>query len=172
MHGRDKKNQHDKLGFFLGGGLDQGEDEQLLGIYDFCLNNYFFYNTLVLMLNECGVGRGGVQGWGIGTSACGKGKLRVPGTLDVPILSPFSVPPGPQSGRWRSMNVLPPPSALLLEGLFLLWSTFSLLFVFKNQLFQLFLSQPSKKDPGRQRRRPLGQRAEFMCDPVADGTEV
>lgn len=42
VHGRDKKNQHDKLGF-LAGGLDQGEDEQLLGVYDFCLNNYFFY---------------------------------------------------------------------------------------------------------------------------------
>lgn len=119
------------------------------------------------MLNGCGVGRAGT-----GASACGKGKFRVPVTLDVPTLRPFSVPPGPQSGQWRNTNVLPPPSALLLEGLFLLWLTFSLLFVFKKQLFQLFLSQPSKKDPGRQRRRPLGQRAAFMCDPAADRAEV
>lgn len=62
MHGRDEKNQHDKLGFF-GGGLKQGEDEQLLGVYDFGVNNFFFIlNTLVLMLNGCGVGRRGVQG--------------------------------------------------------------------------------------------------------------
>lgn len=39
----------------------------------------------------------------------------MPVTLDVPTLSPFSVPPGPQSGWWRNTNVLPPPSALLLE---------------------------------------------------------
>lgn len=48
-------------------------------------------------------------------------------TLGVPTLSPFTVPPGPQSGRWRNMSVLPPSSALLLEGLLLLWLTFSLL---------------------------------------------
>lgn len=92
----------------------------------------------------------------------------MPVTLDVPILSPFPVPLGPQSGWWRNTNVLPPPSALLLEGLFLLWLTFSLLFVFKKQLFQLFLSQPSKKDPGRQ----VGQRAAVTRDPVANGAEV
>lgn len=93
----------------------------------------------------------------------------MPVTLDVPILSPFPVPPGPQSGRWRNTNVLPPPSALLLEGLFLLWLTFSLLFVFKKQLFQLFLSQPSMKDPGRQRRRQVGRELQSCVIPWQTG---